>query len=307
MENIIYDCKDLPLGDEMFLIRSVIIDMLAQKLISNKIIIYTKKDRAFLYSKIFGNIIYKESVNTDKVVEYCNDTLNKNYIYTTPWTFVRGVWSHGIPYDTMISSNLLISIDNILNYKRINYYNKYENPDFLNLVGEIDYYNHLPIFTHNKYIAVHFRRKKTDLDWNTRYKDLDIIINNINYPIVIFSGDIEEIKEKYNNPKLYLTNNLQEYMSLLKHANCFGIISPWSGGGQIASYCMNPNLKIIMYFSPSQCTYKCTQEELNNYIESPNGFDFIDFNNKNRYFIDYPVLENEYDKFIISIKEIFKI
>ena len=43
------------------------------------------------------------------------------------------------------------------------------------------------------------------------------------------------------------------------------------------------------------------------YIRSPNAFDFIDFNNKNRYFIDYPVLENEYDKFIISIKEILEI
>lgn len=71
--------------------RNVVIDMLAQNLISNKIIIYVKKDREFLYSKIFRNIVHKESVDEDKVVEYCNDTFNKNYIYTNTFSFVRFV------------------------------------------------------------------------------------------------------------------------------------------------------------------------------------------------------------------------
>ena len=51
---------------------------------------------------------------------------------------------------------------------------------------------------------------------------------------------------------------------------------------------MNPNLKIITYFCPTQLFYNWSKDKLNEIINSPNSFDFVDFNNKNRFFINYP-------------------
>ena len=246
-----------------------------------------------MYSKIFKIIIYVEDIDRDKLVEHCNSKFNKSFkifemfsIIQWPTNFLDlyGKWPHYL-------HDLTISKDNMLNYKRTNYYNKYDNPDFLNLVGEIEYLNDLPGFVENKYIAVHFRQKTCEygVKWNNKYIDLDIIIQNIDYQIVVFSGNIENLIQKYNNnPKLYLTSNLQEYMSLLKNHNCLALISPWPGGGQIGSYCMNPNLKIITYFCPTQLFYNWSKDKLNEIINSPNSFDFVDFNNKNRFFINYP-------------------
>ena len=212
----------------MSMSRNLVIDLLIQNLISNDTIIYTKKDRAFLYSKIFKIIIYVEDIDRDKLVEHCNSKFNKSFkifemlsIIQWPTNFLAlyGKWPSYL-------HDLTISKDNMLNYKRTNYYNKYDNPDFLNLVGEIEYLKDLPGFVENKYIAVHFRQKTCEygVKWNNKYIDLDIIIQDIDYQIVVFSGNIENLIQKYNNnPKLYLTSNLQEYMSLLKNHNCLAL------------------------------------------------------------------------------------
>jgi len=70
----------------------------------------------------------------------------------------------------------------------------------------------------------------------------------------------------------------------MNSTNCEAIISVWSGGGQLASYCSNS--KLIMYFHKYQMQYNIGNDELNTYIKSENASDFCQFTNAKRYFLN---------------------
>jgi hypothetical protein len=77
---------------------------------------------------------------------------------------------------------------------------------------------------------------------------------------------------------------LKEYASFIHSKNCLAVISVWSGGGQLASYCSSANTKLIMYFD--KCQEECLKKELlYKWINSENAFDFAEFTDVKRFFI----------------------
>lgn len=107
------------------------------------------------------------------------------------------------------------------------------------------------------------------------------------YNIVIFT---QVDCESYNSENVYCTNNLQEYASFLHSENCIALISVWSGGGQMGSFCNNT--KTIMYFDKRQCI---TTDTVDLYKTNPNGFDFCHLTNSKRIFIKEEELSNIYN------------
>ena len=305
------------------MISNLIIDLVVNdKITKDNVVVYVAKDRGFLYSEMFPNIINYEEIDIENVTQYCNEKYSKEHELVTPlWDVIENVcdlWGNQMnencnwrqAYFKLITSNFTISKkNNILDYKRENYYNKYDNIDFLNIVGKISYLKVLPSFTKREYICLHFRKKDCDiLEWNSEIEPIQALIDKMDCPIVIFCRDIEYPRSNLKtNPNLYFTCNLQEYVSFLKNSNCVGLISPWSGGGQIASYCMNMNLRIILYFCPDQSQSELSEDELNKCVNSPNAWDFVDFNNKNRFFIDYYDSKDNYNKFTGSCLNILNI
>jgi hypothetical protein len=78
---------------------------------------------------------------------------------------------------------------------------------------------------------------------------------------------------------------LKEFATFIHNDNCIALISVWSGGGQIGGFCNNT--KTIMFFDKCQAQYDYFMKNGNvdNYINSENGFDFCHFTETNRIFI----------------------
>jgi len=180
----------------------------------------------------------------------------------------------------MLNKNLFITSDNIFNYQKMNYYNSKQSLEFNKLVININYLNELPRFNEQKYIVYH-HRIKNDGTWDQSEETLNEILNyKEKYNIVIFS------KKKYNidDNKVYFTSNLKEYASFIHHNNCLAIISVWSGGAQLGSYCSNSNL--IIYFDDMQLmSHPTIESDINKWIHSENAWDFCQFSGCNRFFI----------------------
>jgi len=61
----------------------------------------------------------------------------------------------------------------------------------------------------------------------------------------------------------------------------------------LASYCSNANTKLIMYFDECQLQYNdCINNNLDKWINSENAFDFAQFTDVNRIFINKSDLRN---------------
>ena len=104
------------------------------------------------------------------------------------------------------------------------------------------------------------------------------------------------------NQKVFFTKNLKEYASFIHSNNCLAVISVWSGGGQLASYCSNANTKLIMYFDKCQLKHSNgINNNLNKWINSENAFDFAQFTDVNRIFINENDLEEEFRIWFIII------
>ena len=196
-------------------------------------------------------------------------------------------------YTDMLDKNIKITIDNnIFNYEKINYYNsKSHNNDFKKLVLNINYMDKLPTFCDNKFIVYH-HRIKNDNAWDQTDQTLEKILKLKNkFKLVIFSRKNIDIKDE----NIYFTSNLKEYASIINSNNCLAMISVWSGGGQIGSYCNNS--KLIMYFDENQNQYSYglsddyLQSHISKFINSQNGFDYCQFSNCNRIFMDIKELD----------------
>jgi hypothetical protein len=300
MDNIIFNVYGA-LGDEMHMTRNCILDLLNNNYITNDVVIYCGKDRNFLYENIFTNIFYHEDFTLETVKLKCLENFGKEFTIVVPKNIHRYpifFWTKYGSYENILDKKIRITNNNIFNYHKINYYNsKNHSDEFKKLVTNINYLEVLPKFNNETFIVYH-HRFKNNLEWDQKKYDLDIILKNQNnHNLVIFSQcDLDYLN---CNQKIYFTKNLKEYASFIHSKNCLAVISVWSGGGQLASYCSSANTKLIMYFEKCQeeCLKidKCQEErltkELYKWINSENAFDFAQFTDVKRFFIKKYTLE----------------
>lgn len=284
MNNIIYYLESHALGDELHMHRNVLLNLLEKNIITNEIVVYCLSDRKFLYSNIFKNIFCYEGVgNLEEIKNICDSKFNRNFRIVKSFDICFPIWEiwYKVGFTNTLNKNICITKPNIFHFEKINYYNNNNYSDkFKNLVTDINYLPKIPRFDNQKYIVYHHRVKNDNL-WDGDDNILESIIKySCEFNLVIFSQKkIEQISEK-----IYTTSNLQEYATFINNKNCLAIISIWSGGGQMASYCSNS--KLIMYFHPSQVQYNLSDDQLDNiYIKSENAFDFCQFSNVNRKFV----------------------
>jgi hypothetical protein len=284
MDNIIYYLEPHALGDDIHIHRNVLLDILDKNLITDEIVIYCLADRRFLYSNIFKNIIvYKDIPNLDETKSICDSKFGKNFIiiknsdlYYTIWEVWQEIKKHG-----RLDIDISITKSNFLNFNKINYYNNLNySSRFKSLVTNINYLENIPRFCNDKYIVYHHRFKSDNL-WDGNDEILEAILKySEDYNIVLFT----QKELNFNNSKIYTTSNLQEYVTYINNENCLAVISVWSGGGQIASYCSSN--KLLMYFHPMQAQYNISNDQLDHYIKSENSFDFCQFTDVDRKFLN---------------------
>lgn len=292
MDNIIYYLDADDLGNEFHMHRNVLLSLLDNNFISNEIVIYCLSDRSFLYTKIFKNVFcYEEVGNLEEIKITCDAKFNKDFIVLKNFDICFSIWeiwrNNGGFYNTL-NKNIFITKPNIFGYEKLNYFNNSNHTNtFKNLVTAIKYLDQIPKFENEKFIVYHHRIKNDTL-WDGDNKILDAIVSYADeYNIVIFSRKDLQI----NNLKIHTTSNLQEFATYINNQNCMAVISVWSGGGQFASYCSNS--KLFMYFHPTQLQYSLSDEQLNDYIKSENAFDFAQFTNVDRKFIDVQDIIND--------------
>jgi hypothetical protein len=134
--------------------------------------------------------------------------------------------------------------------------------------------------------------------WDQDISIIDKVIDKVvsKYKLVIFTQ--YNIKKNILNENIYITHNLQEYVSFMNNKNCIALISVWSGGGQLGQYFCNS--KIIQYFDPIQLLYSdFIEDKIDSiWLESPNAFDFTRFSKGEIIFYQ------NFDKMILNIDNI---
>lgn len=292
MDNIIFNVSGA-LGDEMSMTRNCVLDLLNNNYITKDVVIYCCKDRNFLYENIFTNIFHHEDFTVETVKFKCLEKFGKEFTIINSfivWPVV--FWNEYGSYENILDKKICVTNNNIFNYHKINYYNsKNHSDEFKKLVTNIKYLEVLPKFNNETFIVYH-HRVKNDGAWDSKESELNAILKKQkNHNIVIFSNaDLDYLN---CNQKVYFTKNLKEYASFIHSNNCLAVISVWSGGGQLASYCSNANTKLIMYFD--ECQTQCNDGmtgNLNKWINSENAFDFAQFTDVNRIFINKSDLRN---------------
>jgi hypothetical protein len=79
---------------------------------------------------------------------------------------------------------------------------------------------------------------------------------------------------EFKSEKVFHIKNIQSYASSMSHEKCRGVITPWSGAGQLAQICHTRN---IFYYCSSYPVYE-EQQDLNSLFKIAN-----DDNNMYRY------------------------
>ena len=88
----------------------------------------------------------------------------------------------------------------------------------------------------------------------------------VNYNIIIFTSDNSLV---INDHAVKFVSNLELYASLLNHHNCKGIISEWSGGGQLAQYCHYND--VYYYFNNYEENNYCSLKDKYQYEANNNN------------------------------------
>lgn len=277
MENIIFDMRLSCLGDELSMYRNCLLDLFFQRKITKDVVIYCSKDRSFLYSNIFSNVINREDSSIEIAREFFEKKTGKKYECISIESIL--LFPNGDMWDSL-HKNIIITKPNIFNYERYNYYNsKNHSGEFKQLICNINFLEKLPKFNNENFIVYHHRIKK-DGAWDSKLKTLQIFLDSLEKKkIVIFSQ--EDLN--YEHPNLYVTKNLQEYASFMNSERCLAVFSVWSGGGQFASYCSGKNTKLFMHFDDMQC--QKVDDKLQEFIDSEMAFDFAQFTDVKRTFI----------------------
>jgi len=297
-DNIIYYLGSHALGDEIHMHRNVLLSLLAENIITDDIVVYCLADRAFLYSCIFKNIFCYDSVgDLEGIKIFCDVKFEKNFVvvrYSDICLPIWQIWRENGGLEGILTKEISITRPNVLNYQKKNYYNSQSLPkNFLKLVTNFSYLPGIPKFEKEGFIVYHHRVKNDNL-WDGDEKILKAMLGYVGrFNLVIFSQKSLNLF----GDRIYSTSDLREYATFINSANCLAIVSVWSGGGQLASYCSNG--KLFMYFHPMQVQYGLNADRLGDYIYSENAFDFAQFTNVDRRFVTIQDVEYNLPKLIV--------
>lgn len=210
------------LGHEIHMTRYVLFDMLVQNRVTTDDVIVTLKDRRFLYTQIFSNVI---------------DTLTYDTMDTSGYTIIN--------LSLITGSDITVDRDSIFRHYQHQVLDKFYSDHTKSLLDSIEYTEDI-VDMEGPYIVIHYRYGSDSLFLkNMVDKIYETYGDGMN--IVIFNNNISILKnnlEQYS--RITFTEHLQTYASYLHHKNCVLFISEWSGGGQLAHYCYTG--KILYYF-----------------------------------------------------------
>jgi hypothetical protein len=271
------------LGHEIHISRFILLDMLHNNYItSDDTIVTLYEDRKFLYTNLFKTvIIYKEflliSTNSSqiKILNLCE-----------------------LSYTPHITEDRLKQFENISNYPIRTYipeyvFNNYNltkplvlarsEHNFDYLLNNINYpdISDFAHHTQSKFIVIHHRVITINQPHHIK--------KNIEYYNTILTNLINSVKCKYNtififsineydnikSDNIIYINKLDIYASLLAHTNCDGIISEWSGGGQLSHYCHNN--KVLYYFDHYSENNYCVDKDNLIALANHGIYDAFDF------------------------------
>ena len=260
------------LGHELFFTRKILFTLLYYKLIKTNVTVITSyNDRKFLYNKYFNNIItFREfqSISTpfnDNSIIDLSPYLKTNYTKT-----IKELNNIGLDNPSLFENKIFNNVNTVEFNKYIcnlNYCNTYKYNDIID----------------KKFFVIHIRPTSKKVNYCLEFiKYCDL---NKNLKCVIFTT-LKNVKYKYQ------TCDLQMYASLMMHDNCIGLLSEWSGGGQLAQFCAK---KIIFYYENYPHSYH-TSQVLNYEQQNNNNFtacwDHYNPIGSKRYFIDKKELED---------------
>uniref|UniRef100_A0A6C0LFI7 Uncharacterized protein n=1 Tax=viral metagenome TaxID=1070528 RepID=A0A6C0LFI7_9ZZZZ len=219
-------------GHDLHIGRIIILDLLNKNIIDNKITLIVKKDRQFLYNKIFDSVItFDEFISSNMHL----DILTYKDIIFMP----------------KIQEDLLYNRHNTdllyLNYDVYN--NSYWNENMITQITNIKSYiiedNLSQLINDNNFIIFIIRSHK-DFDLNkylVYFNKIKIKCEN-KYKIILYIQNINY--KKYFNSE-YIIDNLELYITLLNHKNCKYLIGETSGGFEIGYYYHNCNLTLLEF------------------------------------------------------------
>lgn len=237
------------LGHELFFTRKILFVLLHHNLIKTDVTLVTSyNDRKFLYNKYFNNVItFKEFDSISTQLED-NDILDLTcYLATNYIDTIKEIKNMGLDKEILHENEIFNNVNTVEFNKLICNLNYCDTYKYNNIIDKKFFVIHIrPTFKKINYL----------LDF-IRFCDL-----NKNLKCIIFTT-LENIEYEYQ------TSDLQMYASLMSHDNCIGLLSEWSGGGQLAQFCAK---KIIFYYDHYPHFYH-TDNVLN--YEEENNSDFF--------------------------------
>lgn len=226
-----HDCiyRATTIGHEIHITRPILIFLLCQHLISTDDIIVTKNnERFFLYSDIFKNIIEYDNLPTNLQIDEVADITHINSLLENKndlnfkidieekFPILKKMRNNEIPIKTEIYNHFMA---------KINYID----------LGNIE----------NDYIVIHDRHTSYShhpSDVNSIQYLVNSILNNFPHLNIIIFSILLDVE---NKEKIKIIRRIDEYASYMNNDKCKAVISPFSGGGQLAQYCHN---KFIFYY-----------------------------------------------------------
>jgi hypothetical protein len=231
-----HDCivRANTIGHEIHITRPILLFLLSKNLITTLDTIVTRnKERFFLYSSIFKNVIEYNEFNEDKQEYYYLTDLN---------TMCEGLDQDLLKIEKRFNILLDVRHGNV----------KIRNSFYDNLVLKINYYT---IFEEKPFIVVHNRHVNYEGYYNmennvSMTKQIVNTILKLNIKVYIFTNVIEKFE---NNENVVTINDVHTYATLMNHNKCLAVISEYSGAGQLSQYCHN---KEIYYYKNNYNIYE---------------------------------------------------
>ena len=251
------------LGHEIHITRSILIDMLLQGYVGENDIIFTLKDRMFLYTSLFKNV---ESIYDFERIAEENKKIGINLDIVDISQYTE---------DACVSSSLT-------NYKDFTFSKNYYSENFKNSLLNIHFCDFNYDLNHiGDYVIIHHR-------YNANINSLKKLISSIHeinkdINIVIFNNNKSLKNNLGSSENLIFIQDLHLYASYLKGYNskykCKLFITEWSGGGQLSQYCFNGPIMIHFEEYPIRVKFPDTLEDLQKGATSTNYFTNWDFKN----------------------------
>jgi len=229
-----HDCviRANTIGHEIHITRPILLFLLSKNLISiNDTIVTKSKERFFLYTSIFKNVIEYDSFNPIDIEYYYLTDLN---------TLCGGMDQEPLKIEKKF--DILLYVRKNATLVRSNYYTNYINS-----------INYLEIQEDKQFAIVHNRHIHYESYYNkdkniNMTKEIIQTLLELKLKVYIFTN--VNFKSEEN---VIFINDIHVYASLMHHPSCLAVISEYSGAGQLSQYCHN---KDIYYYANGYPVYK---------------------------------------------------